>query len=167
MAKEKLVLIVAGVGGHEAQANILKNKLCDRSSGIKAELICEASSMTANDLNHRIMSSSLLAKKLSWFRFFLLIPILVANVCQICGILLQKKKSFDVALVSMGPFPAIPSFIASKICRTKFVSIESRSRIESISASNKLLVMMKAQVFVQHTNTETKSRKLKHIGVLR
>jgi hypothetical protein len=28
-------------------------------------------------------------------------------------------------------------------------------------------LMMKAQVFVQHSNTETISRNLKHIGVLR
>jgi UDP-N-acetylglucosamine:LPS N-acetylglucosamine transferase len=167
MAKEKLVLIVAGVGGHEAQAKILKNKLYDQSMELKVELICEASSMTANKSDHSINSSSRLAKKLSWFRVLLLMPVLVANVFQICRIIIQKKRHFDVALVSLGPFPAIPSFIASKICGTKFVSIESRSRIESISASNKLLLMMKAQVFVQHSNTETRSRKLKHIGVLR
>lgn len=167
MAKEKLVLIVAGVGGHEAQAKILKNKLRDWSEGSKVELICEASSMAANKSDHRIYSSSFVAKKLTRFRVLALMPVLTANVFQICKIVFQKKSHFDVALVSLGPFPAIPSFIASKICGTKFVSIESRSRIESISATNKLLLMMKAQVFVQHSNTETISRNLKHIGVLR
>jgi UDP-N-acetylglucosamine:LPS N-acetylglucosamine transferase len=167
MAKEKLVLIVAGVGGHEAQAKILKNKLCDWSTELKAELICEASSMAANKSDHRIYSSSFLAKKLARFRVLALVPVLAANVLQICKIVFQKKMYFDVAIVSLGPFPAIPSFIASKICGIKFVSIESRSRIVSISASNKLLLMMKAQVFVQHSNNETKSKNLKHIGVLR
>ena len=166
MAKEKLVLIVAGVGGHEAQAKILKNKLCNQSMRLKVELICETSSMTANKSDHRISSSSLLAKKWNRFRLLVLMPVLVANVFQICRIIVQKKRHVDVALVSLGPFPAIPSFIASKICGIKFVSIESRSRIVSISASNKLLLMMKAQVFVQHSNTETISRKLKRIGVL-
>lgn len=166
MAKEKLVLIVAGVGGHEAQAKILKNKLCDQSIMLRVELICEASSMTANKSDHRINSSSLLAKKWNRLRFLVLMPVLVANFFQICRIIFQKKRHFDVALVSLGPFPAIPSFIASKICGIKFVSIESRSRIVSISETNKLLLMMNAQVFVQHSNTETRSRKLKHIGVL-
>ena len=167
MAKEKLVLIVAGVGGHEAQAKILKNKLRFYSKGLKVELICEASSLTANKLDHRIYSSSRIAKKLTRFRFLALMPALTINVFQICKIVFQKKLHFDVALVSLGPFPSIPSFIASKICGTKFVSIESRSRIVSISATNKLLLMMKALVFVHHNNTETKSSNYKRIGVLR
>ncbi|MDB9965151.1 hypothetical protein OAD55_01075 [Planktomarina temperata] len=167
MAKEKLVLIVAGVGGHEAQAKILKNKMRDWSKELKVELICEVSSMDADKTDYQICSSSPIAKKLTRFRVLSLIPIFIANVFQMSKIIFQKKPYFDVALVSLGPFPAIPSFIASKICRTKFVSIESRSRIETISATNKLLLMMKAQVFVQHSNVETISRNLKQIGVLR
>lgn len=167
MAREKLILIVAGVGGHEAQAKILKDKLCCSSTGLKAALICEASSLTASKSDYRIFSSSRIAKKKTKFRFLTLIPVLIINVFQICKIIIQKKSHFDVAVVSLGPFPAIPSFIASKICGTKFVSIESRSRIVSISATNKMLLMMKAQVFVQHSNAEAKSRNLKHIGCLR
>ena len=113
MAKEKLVFIVAGVGGHEAQANILKGKLCYYSEGLKTALICEASSLAASKSDYRIFSSSHIAKKRTKFRFLALIPILLANVFQISKIIFQKKPYFDVALVSLGPFPAIPSFIAS------------------------------------------------------
>ena len=84
MVKEKLVLIVAGVGGHEAQAKILKNKLRYYSKGLKTELICEASSLAANKSDHRIYSSSLIAKKLTRFRILALMPVLTINVFQIC-----------------------------------------------------------------------------------
>jgi len=166
LKKKKMLLIIAGVGGHEAQATILRGKLNLFSESLSVEMIIEAASLNLHEDAHRILSSSYLTKKQSKLRFFPLLCVLVINIIQICMVVQKKKNNFDIALVTLGPFPAIPGYIASKISRLKFVSIESRSRFESLSATNRLLLKMGATVVVQHNNAESRSSNLKRLGVL-
>ena len=167
LKKRKLILILAGVGGHEAQAVLLKEGLTPYSDFLSVEMILEAASMNQHVGAHQITSSSHLTKQASKFRFLKLLLVLAQNIVQLTKMLQKKKKHFDVALITLGPFPAIPGYVASKLCSINFASIESRSRFQSLSSTNRLLLMLNARVFVQHVSRESSARNLKHLGVLR
>ena len=162
----RLVCIVAGVGGHEAQAQILKELLIRTASNIDVKLILEdAGSRVKADCC--ITATSHLGKHGSQVSLIRFLPYFFINVFELVLKFRKLKRSYSkVSIISLGPFPAIPAYVASKILSCRFVSIESRSRFTTLSATNRLLHRIGAIVLSQHMNDEVRVRKINAIGVL-
>ena len=137
-SRARCVLLVAGAGGHTAQARILRSKLLERQ--IKVELIVE----NETNLLPKVASFS---KK---FRMYSFLSVLFAlGFLPRCLSYLWVRPGISL-VVSLGPSNTFPFLIAARLLGRKCCFFESRCRFRTKSVSSKLARLMWVPIVEQN-----------------
>lgn len=164
MAKEKVILFIYGVGGHEEQ---MKRLLDGFSEGNRSKY--KYVFLAERGAKYKFSSNTIFTKQLRNKHSLLIsivqLPIFIYNLLTILFFLVRKYKiSF---IVSTGPGLVLPYSIFFKIfSKTKIIFVETWSRFYSKSFSGKFMYNIADLFFIQSQTLRSVYPKAKFSGRL-
>lgn len=141
------VLIIAGEGGHAAQAVVLANLLSD--ADLTREYITAVEdSASGNRANFKLINISKQLKRYrrKWHYIFA-IPLVLNSFISFCKTVTQINPS---SIISLGPYISIYGLIYCKFKRIKFIHIETRARFKSLSLTYKCVKLLRGKTAYQN-----------------
>ena len=141
------VLIVAGEGGHFAQAKRFINLDCENSFQVEYTLITDSTSTIANIKMIKEIGLSKFTKNRNLFN---LIRFFILSVYVFFHSLFRVVTCDAKVMISFGPIISIPYLFWGKLCGKKVVHVETWSRFYSKSITGKFAYYIADEFVIQN-----------------
>lgn len=164
MTKEKVILFIYGVGGHEEQMKRLLNGFSECLES-KYKYVFLAERGAKYKFSSNTIFTQELRNKHSLLKSIIHLPIFIYNLLTILFSLIRNYKI--AFIVSTGPGLVLPYSIFFKIfSKTKIIFVETWSRFYSKSFSGKFMYKIADLFFIQSETLKSVYPKAKYSGRL-
>jgi UDP-N-acetylglucosamine:LPS N-acetylglucosamine transferase len=147
MNNERVVTIIAGEGGHLAQAKRFMNLDCNSFHNVKYILISDANVNIPGIGLHLERNISKFTKVRSFMNLFMFFIYYVRLFFSSFVYVLSKKPEI---LISFGPILAIPYLFRGRLFRIEVIHVETWSRFYSRSFTGRIAYYLATKFIVQN-----------------